>query len=204
QFSWGSKFIKHVLRIWRNQQTQATKLGQQKPMSADWHPSQDAMDILVRQAGINHNFIEDAIPEFMLYWVERGEASNTWNSRFIMHVKRQWARFTATMEHDSEPRLIPQDWKPSEELFEVLILDNISRDFAERLAPEFVLYWRDSGQAHNSWNTKFLQQVKREWSRQQSATPQVISNGQQRPHRSNSTRNNNLIDELSDRSWAST
>ena len=204
QFSWGSKFIKHVLRLWRNQQTQATKLGQQKPMCADWHPSQDAMDILARQAGINHNFIEDAIPEFMLYWVERGEASNTWNSRFIMHVKRQWARFTATMEHDSEPRLIPQDWKPSEELFEVLILANISRDFAERLAPEFVLYWRDSGQAHTSWNTKFLQQVKREWSRQQSATPQVISNGKQRTHRSNSTRNNSLIDELSDRSWAST
>jgi len=204
QFSWGSKFIKHVLRLWREHQTKATKLSQQIPMCADWQPSEDAMNILIQQAGINSNFVEDAIPEFMLYWVERGEASNTWNSRFIMHVKRQWARFTATMENDCEPRVIPANWSPSEELFEVLILANISRKFAEQLTPEFILYWKDSGQAHNSWNTKFLQQVKREWSRQQSATSQVTSNGQQRSHRSNSTRNNSLIDELSDRSWAST
>ena len=204
QFSWGSKFIKHVLRLWRNNQTQATKLSQQTTMQANWAPSEDATHILTKQAGINSNFIEDAIPEFVLYWAERGDASNTWNSRFIMHVKRQWSKFTATMEHSSEPRLIPPGWTPSEELFEVLALANISREFAQQLTPQFILYWRESGQAHNSWNTKFLQHVKREWSRQQSATSQVATNGQQRSNRSNSTRNNSLIDELSDRSWAGT
>ena len=209
QFSWGSKFIKHVLRLWRNNQTQATKLSQQTTMYADWVPTEDAIHILTKQAGINSNFVEDAIPEFVLYWAERGEACSTWNSRFIMHVKRQWAKFTTTMEHSFEPRLIPSDWMPSEELFEVLALANISRDFAQKLTPEFILYWRESGQAHNSWNTKFLQQVKREWSRQQSTTSQVTidgqqRNGQQRSNRSNSTRNNSLIDELSDRSWAGT
>lgn len=205
QFSWGSKFIKHVLRLWRAQQTESAKRGQQASMNNNWQPSQDAMEILTHQAGINGNFVEDAIPEFVLYWMERGDASNTWNSRFIMHVKRQWTRFTTTMEHDSEPRLLPADWQPSEELYEVLTLANISRTFAERLVPEFILYWRDSGQIYSSWNTKFLQQVKREWSRQQSASSQVMTNGQQqRPHRSNSTRSSNLIDELSDRSWAST
>lgn len=205
KFSWGSKFIKHVLRLWREQQTETAKRGQQSSMSNDWQPSRDAMEILTRQAGINGNFVEDAIPEFILYWMERGDASNTWNSRFIMHVKRQWARFTTTMEHDSEPRALPADWQPSEELYEVLNLANIHRSFAEHLVPEFVLYWRDSGQIYNSWNTKFLQQVKRAWSRQQSGSTQVTNNGQQqRTHRSNSTRSSNLIDELSDRSWAST
>ena len=204
QFSWGSKFIKHVLRLWRNHQTESKKLDLQVRMSTDWMPSEDAMDILVRQAGINHNFIEDAIPEFMLYWAERGDASNTWNSRFVMHVKRQWAKFSATMEQDSDPRPIPRDWQPSEELYEVLVLANIPRDFAERLSPEFTLYWRESAQAHTSWNTKFLQQVKREWSRQQSASSQVTYNdNKQRSNRSNSTRGSSLIDELSDRSWAS-
>lgn len=205
QFSWGSKFIKHVLRLWREQQTETAKRSQQSSMNHDWQPSRDAMEILTRQAGINGNFVEDAIPEFILYWMERGDASNTWNSRFIMHVKRQWARFTTTMENDSEPRALPADWQPSEELYEVLNLANIHRSFAERLVPEFVLYWRDSGQIYNSWNTKFLQQVKRAWSRQQSGSTQVTNNGQQqRPNRSNSTRSSNLIDELSDRSWAST
>ncbi|MFT7300525.1 MAG: hypothetical protein ACI89Z_000983 [Porticoccus sp.] len=205
QFSWGSKFIKHMLRLWRAQQTEAAKRSQQLSMSNDWTPSRDAMEILTRQAGINGNFVEDAIPEFILYWMERGDASNTWNSRFIMHVKRQWARFTATMENDSEPRQLPADWQPSEELYEVLALANINRTFGEQLVPEFILYWRDSGQIYSSWNTKFLQHVKREWSRQQSASSQVITNGQQqRSYRSNSTRSSNLIDELSDRSWAST
>ena len=205
QFSWGSKFIKHVLRLWRAQQTETAKRGQQVSMHSEWAPSRDALEILTRQADINSNFVEDAIPEFILYWMERGDASNTWNSRFIMHVKRQWARFTATMENDAEPRMLPADWQPSEELYEVLTLANISHTFAERLVPEFILYWRDSGQIYSSWNTKFLQQVKREWSRQQPASSQVTTNEQQqRSHRPNSTRSSSLVDELSDRSWAST
>ena len=202
RYSWGSKFIKHVLRLWRAQQTETARRGQDMLMSRDWQPSQDAMDILTQQAAINRNFVEDAIPEFVLYWLERGESSSTWNSRFIMHVKRQWARFTHTMEQDTMPRPLAADWQPREELFEVLTLANIPRDFAERLVPEFVLYWRDSGQLYGSWNTKFLQQVKREWSRHQTHTQDSSDGKQQRSDRPGSTRSRTLVDELSDRSWA--
>ena len=203
KFSWGSKFIKHVIRLWRNFQTENIQIGLKVPMEPEWRPSIDAMDILVRQAGINDNFIEDAIPEFVLYWLERGDKSDTWNSRFVTHIKRQWLKFTITMEQDSAPRLLDQSWKPSEELYEILVLANIPRDFAHKLSPEFILYWRESGQAHNSWNTKFLQHIKREWSRQKSISSQVRNyEEKQRPNRANSTRGSNLIDELRDRSWA--
>ena len=202
RYSWGSKFIKHVLRLWRAQQTEAARRGQNTPIGRDWQPSKDAMDILTRQAAINRNFVEDAIPEFVLYWLERGESSSTWNSRFIMHVKRQWARFTHTMEQDTMPRPLAADWQPREELYEVLALANIPRHFAERLVPEFVLYWRDSGQLYGSWNTKFLQQVKREWSRHQTHTQDSSDGKQQRSDRPGSTRSRTLVDELSDRSWA--
>lgn len=203
KFSWGSKFIKHVIRLWRNFQTENTKIGLKVLMEPEWRPSIDAMDILVRQAGINDNFIEDAIPEFVLYWLERGDKSDTWNSRFVTHIKRQWSKFTITMEQDSAPRLLDQSWKPSEELYEILVLANIPRDFAHKLSPEFILYWRESGQAHNSWNTKFLQHIKREWSRQKSISSKVRNyEEKQRPNRANSTRGSNLVDELRDRSWA--
>jgi hypothetical protein len=203
KFSWGSKFIKHVIRLWRNFQTENTKIGLKVLMEPEWRPSIDAMDILVRQAGINDNFIEDAIPEFVLYWLERGDKSDTWNSRFVTHIKRQWSKFTITMEQDSAPRLLDQSWKPSEELYEILDLANIPRDFAHKLSPEFILYWRESGQAHNSWNTKFLQHIKREWSRQKSISSKVRNyEEKQRPNRANSTRGSNLVDELRDRSWA--
>ena len=204
QFSWGSKFIKHVIRLWRNFQTENKKISLQMHMENEWRPSKDAMDILIRQAGINNNFIEDAIPEFVLFWLERGGKSDTWNSKFVTHIKRQWSKFTATMERDSVPRLLNHNWKPSEELYEVLVLANIPKDFAQKLSPEFVLYWRESGQAHNSWNTKFLQYIKREWSRQKSVSSKVINyEGKQRSNSASSTRSSNLIDELSDRSWAS-
>jgi hypothetical protein len=203
KFSWGSKFIKHVIRLWRNFQTENIQIGLKVPMEPEWRPSIDAMDILVRQAGINDNFIEDAIPEFVLYWLERGDKSDTWNSRFVTHIKRQWSKFTITMEQDSAPRLLDQSWKPSEELYEILVLANIPRDFAHKLSPEFILYWRESGQAHNSWNTKFLQHIKREWSRQKSISSKVRNyEEKQRPNRANSTRGSNLVDELRDRSWA--
>jgi hypothetical protein len=45
------------------------------------------MDILVNQGGINPNFIEDAVPEFILYWRDRGDVSSTWDSKFIQHVR---------------------------------------------------------------------------------------------------------------------
>ncbi|TNF09066.1 MAG: hypothetical protein EP323_00730 [Gammaproteobacteria bacterium] len=205
RYSWGSRFIKHVLRLWRSQQTEDARRSQEIPMSRDWQPSRDALEILTRQAGINSNFVEDAIPEFVLYWMERGESSSTWNSRFIMHVKRQWARFTSAMEHDTLPKPLAANWRPSEELFDVLTLANIPRPFAEGLVAEFVLYWRESGQLYGSWNTKFLQQVKRAWSRQSTANNQDALHGQQqRPHRPDSTRTRTLVDELQDRSWAST
>jgi hypothetical protein len=139
QHSWSSKFLKHALRLWREQETRGQQQSREVPVASDWRPSADALEILVRQAGINRNFVEDAIPEFILYWRERGDRRSTWNTDFVRHVKRQWARFSVTLEHDCDPHLLPGDWQPSEDLFEVLQLANIPRAFAEQQLPEFVL-----------------------------------------------------------------
>ncbi|MGK2915130.1 MAG: DnaT-like ssDNA-binding domain-containing protein [Porticoccaceae bacterium] len=205
--SWGGRFLKQVLRLWREQESEQARRGQEIPMAPDWRPSADAMEILCQQAGINYNFVEDAIPEFVLYWRERGNSSSTWNSQFIQHVRRQWARYTSAVERDSEPRPMSADWQPGETLYEVLALANIERDFATELVPEFVLYWRESGQISNTWNTKFLQYVKRQWAyhcdgaRNHLATT-AHGGAPQRSQHAGSTRHRNLADELNDRSWA--
>ena len=198
---WNAKFIKQVLRLWREEETRSTQRGREVPMTPDWQPAPDAVNILVEQAGINANFVEDAVPEFILYWRERGERRSTWNSDFVRHVKRQWARFSASLEHDSEPHPLDSGWQPSDDLYEVLGLANIPRDFAEGEIPAFVLFWRANGHAANSWNTKFLQHVKRQWARQ--ATED--DNDHERRQRSGaalSTRHRSLVDDLTDRSWA--
>lgn len=201
QHSWNAKFLKQVLRLWREEETRSAKRNREQPMHPDWRPSSDALDILTRQADIHPNFVEDAIPEFVLYWRERGERKSTWNSDFVWHVRRQWARYTASIERDGEPRVINNDWQPSQELFEVLQLANIPRNFALQQIPEFILYWRESGQAISSWNTKFLQHVKRQWARQ-SAASEKTDERRNDPGQPISTRHRSLVEDLTDRSWA--
>lgn len=220
--AWGSRFLKDVVYKWRQHQSaqareqremreyqEATFLSrdQEIPMHNQWRPSRDALEVLVKHAAISLAFVEDAIPEFVLFWKERGEVSKTWNSKFIQHVKRQWQRYTSALEHDTEPRRLPENWTPGAEVFDVLRLANIDLEFARRQLPEFVLYWRESNQVYASWNTKFLQHVKYHWAKQHALatlnTQQVdIHAGNQSPSPTSSTRDRSLLDDLTDRSWA--
>ncbi|MDQ2076491.1 DnaT-like ssDNA-binding domain-containing protein [Marinimicrobium sp. ABcell2] len=203
--SWGAKFLKHLLRQWRAEESDQFRRDQEVPMRAEWRPSRDALEVLVKHANISLAFIEDAIPEFVLYWRERGDITRTWNSKFIQHVKRQWLRYNSAVEHNTEPRRIPEDWQPSQDVYDVLRLANIDLEFARRQVPEFTLYWRDSNQVHSSWNTKFLQHVKFHWARQHALnTPQQAGQdaGQQTSNPESRTRDRSLIQDLTDRSWA--
>ncbi|MCP5330501.1 MAG: hypothetical protein H7A05_09425 [Pseudomonadales bacterium] len=203
RFSWGNAFFKYVLREWRAEQSRRGMAELDSEMSAHWWPSQDAMTIL-ENAGISTGFIEDAVPEFVLYWRERGASSGAWNTRFIEHVRRQWARYSASIHHDSQPRCIPEDWQPSAECYEILRLAEIDEDFARGKVSEFVLYWRDTKQVHASWNTRFLQFIKYQWARRLVEAPNMsishaenqsfIGKGQQEPGAA--------LRRFTDRSWA--
>jgi hypothetical protein len=202
--SWDSKYIKEVWRQWQQAETANYRKNKQQPITGQWQPSQDAMDILCKQGAINVNFIEDAIPEFILYWRGTGEASSTWDSKFVQHVRRQWQFFNGMMNQNKSPQIITGSWQPNESVYDVLHMANIERDFAERLIPEFVLYWQENGSAQCSWSTKFLQYVKRQWARH--SQPQTTENNYGKQQGSDSAgriRDRSIIDALSDRSWAS-
>ena len=111
--------------------------------------------------------ISEEIPEFILYWSEKGEESDTWNSKFIAQVRRQWAKTQHLIDNSELPEPISPSWKPSQDFYEVLALTEIDRGFADSTLSEFILYWRETGQAHNSWNSKFIQHVKYQWQKQQ-------------------------------------
>ena len=191
--SWNSKFIQHALRQWRIFETKRHKQAQETPIDDQWQPNPDAWEILIERAGIKREFIEDAIPEFVLYWRERGESHRTWNTKFVQHVRMQWAKFTAAIEHNTEPRAIAPNWQPSEDVYDVLRLANIEIGFARSLIPEFVLYWRDRGALHGSWNTKYLQHIKYCWAQRHTANDSATNR---------QTRDIRLEEELTDRSWA--
>lgn len=195
--AWGNRFVQHVAREWQRFQAQQapawqkteTRESEPTPIDNQWQPSADAVEILRLQGGVSGDFIRDAIPEFVLFWQEKGERSNTWNARFINHVRRQWARYQHTIEQDADPRPIDGNWKPSPDLWDVIDLARIDRDFARELVPEFIIYWRDRNEARESWNTTFLQFVKRQWQARHSTG-------------GDTTRERKLIDDLTDTSWA--
>jgi hypothetical protein len=216
--SWGAKFLKDVLHKWRNHQTQMARQARENneeflnrdkdtAMHMSWRPSKDAFEVLVKHANISYAFVEDAIPEFVLYWQERGEVGRTWNSKFIQHVKRQWVRYSSALENDTEPKRIPENWQPSTEVFDVLRLAEIKADFAKSQVAEFVLFWRESNQLYASWNTKFLQHVKYHWAKQHALAPIAQQGnhhaGQQATNLSTRTRDHRLAEQINDRSWAS-
>lgn len=203
-YAWENKFRQHVLAAWRRRQQAAGEAFRTPalPLDGNWRPNADALEILLR-AGVARDFIDDAIPEFVLYWRERGSAPKELNARFVQHVRRQWARFRSSLTHSTEPRRIATDWQPDRDVFEILAMSYIDPDFARALIPEFVLYWRDSNQLHSSWNSKFLQHVKYQWARQHQLTTEGPRHGgQQGTGGTGRTRDRSLEQDLRDTSWA--
>ena len=165
-YSWGVKFLRFVIKKWRSQEISDIKQLKRKPIDQSWQPDEEAIEILIK-AGISKEFIKNEIPEFILYWSEKGDVSDTWNSKFIGQVRRQWAKTQHLIDNSELPEPISSDWKPNQDFYEVLALTEIDKTFADSVLNEFILYWKETGQAHNSWNSKFFQHVKYQWQRQQ-------------------------------------
>lgn len=205
--AWASRFRQHVLRVWRlEQQNQNAKPRAPREPENTWQPSFDALQILER-AGINRDFIDDAVPEFVLYWRERGHNDGTWNSKFIAHVRKQWARFENALAHEQDPRPISSNWQPSEDVYDILRMANIDIAFACEMLPEFILFWRDAGTPQRSWNTKFLQHVKYQWATRHHMHTQNNGGGLNRAGSAIAagaarTAPANAFERLTDRSWA--
>lgn len=206
-FSWDSKFLRHVMHAQRNQQAktavvaqaaEAAEIATQADIAIDsqWQPSADCLEILLRD-GVSQDFINTTVPEFILYWRERGDSQRTWNSKFIAHVRRQWLRFNSAQVHDTEPHRIPSNWQPKQDTFDIIEMANIPKDFASAQVGGFVLFWRESNQLHKSWNAKFLQHVKYQWAKQNQINANEIT------HQSATGKDpRSFVEKHSDTSWA--
>ena len=183
--SWGIKFLRFVIKQWRQKEAKDNQKKKRKPIGTNWKPEDEAREILVR-SGVDNDFINKEIPEFVLYWSEKKEESDIWNSKFIAHIRRQWGRRRTVNEKDDLPFKIDSKWLPNEDFYDVLTLTDIPKEFADSTVSEFILYGKETGQSHNSWNSKFLQHVKFQW---QKHNQNLNSQGQ------------NLMDKRIESSW---
>lgn len=54
-------------------------------------PSAACFEIL-HLSKIDEDYARDKIPEFILYWRDRKEARESWDTVFLMFIKQVWAR----------------------------------------------------------------------------------------------------------------
>jgi hypothetical protein len=204
-----TQFRQHILTRWRDTQRQEAKqtkahafeISTPAPFDRDWTPSQDAVEILA-QADIDIVFAESVRAEFILYWSERGGPPKEVNSRFVEHVRRRWLKHTSQMHHSTEPTRIPRNWEPDTSVYETLRLAGIEQADAQALLPEFVMYWVDSNEVHTSWNSKFLQHVKRQCRSAGYGEQHGGETGRGGAGGSHRSKDRSLSDDLTDTSWA--
>ncbi len=129
-----------------------------KRIDIDWAPSSETKEIL-QMTDIESDFYELKLKEFIIYWSERGQKKNNWNITFLDFIRREWAKEKNSLK--IMPHLIDENWFPDDEVFDILNLSDITKDIAVSYLKEFILYWKDKGVALNTWNSKFIDHVKR-------------------------------------------
>ena len=177
-----SKFLQYALKNWREKEKIEYQESKKVLIDNNWQPSEDAKSIL-KGLEMGDSFIESLLPEFILFWKEKRIKSNSWNSTFLNHAKKQWARKNFKLDSDKEDQPISKDWLPSEDCIKVLELTNIPVDFIESKIPEFRLYWIDAGEISSSWNNKFINFVKNSWEK-------------------DSKKGSNILERLTNTEWA--
>ncbi len=173
-FKTNFRLLKHLIKAWRQEEKKDRTEAEKVIIKKDWAPSEDVISIL-ESAEMDSDFIKKCIPEFIVYWKEKQFKSNEWNSIFINHVRRQWARYKNIIEDNVSPKKMTHDWMPNQNCLDVLKLARIDEKFTKDQIPEFKIYWLDSNQVMTSWNSKFIQHVKYKWFKNNSKSSGIIS-----------------------------
>lgn len=95
EFSWGSKFVRHCIHEYRNNQTQQHVQQRNVAMTPDWQPSPIAINQL-KDEGMNYRVLDSLLADFKVYWIERGDLCSTWSSKFVQFARQGAERVNAS------------------------------------------------------------------------------------------------------------
>jgi len=129
-----------------------------KMLDPEWVPSRQANEVL-EMGGVESVFIKSKVGEFRMYWLEKNQSRDNWNVLFCAFIRREWVKENSS--NKGLPTTIYDQWTPSTDAFDILELANVSKDAAVKHLKEFILYWKENGTALLSWNSKFVDFVKR-------------------------------------------
>jgi hypothetical protein len=87
--SYNSKFIEHARLKWAQYSAEIDTRKSPTVIDNSWAPSDDCIDI-IKMTGIDIEFAEKYLPEFILYWKEDGRAFTSWDIKFLDFIKKKW------------------------------------------------------------------------------------------------------------------
>ncbi|MGY0217613.1 DnaT-like ssDNA-binding domain-containing protein [Endozoicomonadaceae bacterium StTr2] len=164
--NWDHRFFQWV----QNQFRKALMQAPTEPMTGAFRPSRETLEHLYNYCAIHPDFAMQHLPDFIQYWAERGDVCNTWQSRFINHVKICYERESRRRQQAGPaPTPMTDDFQPSPAVLRLLTEScEIPEDFAMAQVPEFIFYWQEKGELQSTWQSKFKNHVIYQWRRQQS------------------------------------
>ena len=168
------EILKYLVTEQKKSNKQNYLPNKKRSIEKTWLPNMDAVSIL-KSAEVSEEFISNSIPEFILFWREKGFKSDSWNTLFINHVRKEWAKFTNKINDKNKPKKMIANWEPDPSCYDVLKLAKISKKFAMEQLVEFRIFWIDSNEIMTSWNSKFIQHVKYKWYKKNPQASGIIS-----------------------------
>lgn len=153
-------------------------------MSTEWEPTGDNVK-LIQQRGVSIQFIEDAYPEFILYWRSQPRVvhwAGKWDQIFRNHVVREWNKALAEVNARPEPTPLPANWEPDDKTYQDLLATGMPEEHLRASLDMFLRYNIENRIHSGAWNLRFYR-----WAIED-----------QRWRRGGKT----IVEKLTDRSWA--
>ena len=126
----------------------------EEKIPSDWKPSVDVKVSLMKR-GVTSKFIDMAALEFRYYWQERGSESAIWNTKFSTYAMGSW-RENRLLTTQPLKRKITHEWMPAPITMNILRGMGMSEEDIERKRQNFTLYWVDTGDGRDNWNSQFV------------------------------------------------
>ena len=114
----------------------ASKNIESNSLSDNWMPSNETYEVIA-MTKMPEEFVSLKLKEFKIYWIERGQQKNNWNSTFIDFIRREWAKELNS--NKSVPHMIDENWYPDDDVFDILNLSEITKDSALKYLSEFFI-----------------------------------------------------------------
>tara|TARA_B110000014_G_C20126496_1_gene600627 strand:+ start:58 stop:1140 length:1083 start_codon:yes stop_codon:yes gene_type:complete len=146
-------------------------------MPENWEPETQ----IIEQAadyGIPAGFVLKQLEDFKFLWIEKKELQQSWGLKFLRHVIKAWRKNEIKQNQEKKRIYMHKDWVPDQEAIDILNKADIEDQFIEKYLHEFILYWIEKGDLSDTWNSKFIAYIRRQWARfnegKSEHTPQEI------------------------------